>query len=368
MSELIRVVVVDDSPSACRLMISYLQTAPGLQVVGTALQGTRAVKVVKDVRPSVVTLDLEMPGMDGLVVLDQIMYECPTPVVVVSGVSPRAASMTLAALDLGAVDCIAPFPPATSANADALRLGIVAKVRAASQIHVIRSLRLRKTNIKAAPPLVRTTATPPMAGVGAPTSGSHRPARVVVIGASTGGPTALRHLLRALPTYFPAAILIVQHLPESFTAVLAAQLHQQVALTVREAAEGDCLEPGVALVAPGGSHLLLRPNACVHLTKEPEVGGHRPSIDVTMQSVAQIYGARAQGVVLTGMGADGAMGLVAIHAQGGTTFAQDAASCVINGMPQRAIEAGAVDYVDTPGQIAWRLLLTQRQPGRDKPW
>jgi len=368
MSDLIRVVVVDDSPFACRLMISYLQAAPGVQVVGTALQGTRAVKVVKDVRPSVVTLDLEMPGMDGLVVLDQIMYECPTPVVVVSGVSQPAASMTLAALDMGAVDFIAPFPPVVSANTEALRLGIVAKVRAASQIHVIRSLRLRKSDIHAAPPLVRTTATPPMAGVGAQTSGSHRPARVVVIGASTGGPTALRDLLRALPAHFPAAILIVQHLPESFTAVLAAQLHRQVALTVREAAEGNGLEPGVALVAPGGSHLLLRPDACVHLTKEPEVGGHRPSIDVTMQSVAQVYGARAQGVVLTGMGADGAMGLVAIHAQGGTTFAQDAASCVINGMPQRAIEAGAVDYVDTPAQIARRLLLTQRQPGRDKAW
>jgi two-component system chemotaxis response regulator CheB len=368
MSDLIRVVVVDDSPSACRLMLSYLQTAPGVQVVGTALQGTRAVKVVKDVRPNVVTLDLEMPGMDGLVVLDQIMYECPTPVVVVSGVSQHAASLTLAALDMGAVDCIAPFPPAADTNTDALRLGIVAKIRAASQIHVIRSLRLRKTDIKTNPPLVGTMATPPMTGASAQTSRSPRPARVVVLGASTGGPTALRDLLRALPAHFSAAILIVQHLPESFTAVLAAQLHQQVALTVREAAEGDYLKPGVALVAPGGSHLLLGPDACVHLTKEPEVAGHRPSIDVTMQSVAQVYGARAQGVVLTGMGADGAMGLAAIHAQGGTTFAQDAASCVVNGMPQRAIDVGAVDHVDTPAQIARRLLLTSWQPGRDETW
>ena len=154
--------------------------------------------------------------MDGLVVLDQLMYECPTPVVVVSGVSQRAASMTLAALDMGAVDCIAPFPPAASANVDALRLGIVAKVRAAAQIHVIRSLRLRKTEVRAAPPLVRTTATPPMAGVGTQTSGSPRPARVVVIGASTGGPTALRDLLGPYRRIFPRPSSLSSTCPEFY--------------------------------------------------------------------------------------------------------------------------------------------------------
>jgi two-component system chemotaxis response regulator CheB len=188
--------------------------------------------------------------------------------------------------------------------------------------------------------------------------------RVVVIGASTGGPTALRELLGDLPAAFPAAIIVVQHMPETFTAVLAAQLDRAVALSVREAQDGDRLEASQVLIAPGDYHLLLRPDSSVQLTKGPTVGGHRPSVDVTMQSVAHVYGARTLGVVLTGMGADGAMGLLAIHAKRGLTFAQDAESCVVDGMPQRARETGIVDYVDTPVQIARRLVAV----GDAKPW
>jgi two-component system chemotaxis response regulator CheB len=184
------------------------------------------------------------------------------------------------------------------------------------------------------------------------------PGGVVVIGASTGGPVALRELLSNLPADFSAAIIVIQHMPASFTEVLAAQLDRQVPLMVKEAETGDLLQPGLVLVAPGDYHLLLQPNAQVELSQGPAIEGHRPSIDVTMQSVAQIYGARTRGIVLTGMGDDGSQGLISIRSKGGKTFCQDAASCVVNGMPQRAIEKGVVDHVAPPAEIAHLLRMT----------
>lgn len=361
MSAAIRVLVVDDSPQACRLMISYLQAAPDLQVVGTALNSARAVKLVKDLRPDVVTLDLEMPNMGGFTVLDCIMHECPTPIVALGSAHPESAQRTLEAVKRGAVDFIPCFPPSGAAETEALRVGLTGKVRAAAQVRVVRSLRSRRVASQCIELPARVS--PPLPH--SPSVSATPPERIVVIGASTGGPSALRELLGGLPADFPAAILVIQHMPEHFTAVLAAQLHRAVALTVREATEGDEICPGMVLIAPGDYHTLLRTKTDIQLTKAPAVHGHRPSIDVTMQSVAQIYGARAQGVVLTGMGADGAQGIACIHAVGGMTFAQDADSCVVDGMPQRAMETGAVDYVGTPAQIAQRLLSTQRSYRKD---
>ena len=177
----------------------------------------------------------------------------------------------------------------------------------------------------------------------------------MVIGASTGGPVALRELLSNLPGDFATPIVIVQHMPASFTGVLAAQLDRQVPLKVREIEAGDRLQPGRALVAPGDFHLLLRSEMETELNRGPEIGGHRPCIDVTMQSAAQVYGARTKGILLTGMGDDGTLGLVSIRAKGGQTFAQDAASCAVNGMPRRAIEKGVVDHVAPPARIAQML-------------
>jgi two-component system chemotaxis response regulator CheB len=182
-----------------------------------------------------------------------------------------------------------------------------------------------------------------------------RPSHVIVVGASTGGPVALRELLSHLPSSLPAAVVIVQHMPESFTGVLAAQLNRTVGLPVKEAESGDQLMPGHVFVAPGDSHLLFRSDYRVELSAGPAIGGHRPSVDVTMQSAAQVFGSRTRGVVLTGMGGDGTLGLLAIHANRGETFAQDAASCVVHGMPGRAVERGVVDHVAAPAQIA-RLL------------
>jgi two-component system chemotaxis response regulator CheB len=181
------------------------------------------------------------------------------------------------------------------------------------------------------------------------------PGGVVVIGASTDGPLALRELLENLAADFSAALIVVQHMPATFTAVLAAQLDRQLALAVKEAEDGDRLQPGLVLVAPGDYHLLARSDGTVEIASGPTIAGHCPSIDVTMQSVAQVFGPRAKGVILTGMGRDGALGLIAIKARGGQTFAQDAVTCVVNGMPRHAIACGAVDHIGPPEEIA-RLL------------
>jgi two-component system chemotaxis response regulator CheB len=339
------------------------------------------VELVKELRPDAVTLDLEMPEMNGLEALEHIMHDCPTPVILVTGVSRRAVAITLQALDMGAVDFILKYTPGVDTNPEALRQEIMAKVRAASQIKVIRSLRSRRLDRETAPslrPLDRLGTTQAQDTAPSPAYLPTRPevddippervqrrevlpflpGGVVVIGASTGGPVALRELLSSLPADFPAAVIIVQHMPANFTEVLAALLDRQSPLKVKEAETGDRLQPGLILVAPGGYHLLLRPDSRVVLNQGPEIGGHRPSIDVTMQSVAQLYGARTKGVVLTGMGNDGSLGLVAIRAKGGKTFAQDAASCVVNGMPQRAIEKGVVNHVAPPARIAQLLRMT----------
>lgn len=354
MHEAIRVVVVDDSPFVCQLLTSYLEDTPDVRVVGTALNGQQAVKKIKQLRPHVVTLDVQMPGMGGLEALDSIMHECPTPVVLVSGVSRQAAQMTLEAVQMGAVDFIFKYTPGAATEPEALRRGIIAKVRAAAQVRVIRSLRRRDGQPTIAP-LHAFSQSPSSLATGPLQDKTLLPA-VIVIGASTGGPTALRQMLAAFPADFPGAVLIVQHIPEAFTAALAAQLDRHSALAVREAVQDARLEPGVALIAPGGVHVCVRSDARIQLSSGPAIGGHRPSIDVTMQSVAQVYGARTHAVVLTGMGSDGALGVVAVHAKGGMTYAQDSASCVIDSMPKHACATGIIDVVAPPAQLAHILL------------
>jgi two-component system chemotaxis response regulator CheB len=341
-----RVLVADDSPFVCRLITSYLHSAPDLEVVATAHDGREALHKVKLLRPDAVTLDLEMPEMDGLEALAYMMRECPTPVVAVSGVSGRAATRTLQALDLGAVDFVLKYAPGVHIDPAELCREILAKVRAASRIRVVRSLGNR-----ALPPASAATA--------AARARSEPSGVVVVIGASTGGPLAVRELLSALPSGFGAGIVVVQHMPRSFTAVLAAQLGRHCRLRVREAEDGDRLDPGNVLVAPGGFHLLVRPGLRVAVCGAAVIAGstsYCPSIDAAMESAARVYGSRAMGVVLTGMGDDGASGLQTIHEMGGVTFAQDAESSVIDGMPRRARERGAADHVAAPTRIAELLV------------
>jgi two-component system chemotaxis response regulator CheB len=364
MSVPLHVVVVDGSPFVCRLLTAHLESVPGVKVVGTARDGVRALDLVRSLKPAAVTLGLELAGRSGLEVLEAIMHDCPTPVVVISSPGRRAAEVTLRALRLGAVDFILKHAPGVDTDADSLRHEVVAKVALAAQVKVIRSLRPGRTG---EPALPQTAA---REGTEKPAAGSPGPIpflpAVVVIGASTGGPLALRELLGALPADYSAGLLVVQHMPASFTGVLAAQLDRQVALRVKEAQEGERLQPGLVLVAPGDYHLLLRSDSRVELNRGPAIGGHRPSIDVTMQSAAQVYGPRTRGVILTGMGEDGALGLVAIRSKGGRTYAQDAASCVVNGMPQRAIDRGTVDHIAAPCGIGQLLRAEQARLREEK--
>ncbi len=354
----IRVLIVDDSPFVCRLLTAHLQSSPDFEVVGTALNGRQAIALVNELKPDVITLDLEMPEMDGLAALQQIVVEKPTPVVMISGVSHKAALITLAALEAGAVDFILKYTPGVATEPEALRQEIIDKVRAAAGIKVVRSIRPLKER-----PYEERERRPFTSRNGQASQQTipeqiiaYLPGGVVVIGASTGGPVALRELLARLPADFPAAVIVVQHIPASFTPVLAAQLNRRIAIKVKEAQSGDKLQAGQVFIAPGNYHLLIGPDSRVKLNQGPKIKGHRPSIDVTMQSVVQVYGARTQGVILTGMGDDGSLGLVAIHAKGGKTYAQNGETCVVNGMPQRAIEKGVVDYVAPPPKIAEMLV------------
>jgi two-component system, chemotaxis family, protein-glutamate methylesterase/glutaminase len=350
MKKTVRIVVADDSPFTCRLLTTYFQAAPDLKVVGTAYDGARAIELVRELHPDVVTMDLQMPGTDGLQALETIMQEFPVPVVVVSGLSRRAAEITQQAIDQGAVDFIFKYSPGANLDPEGLRKEIVSKVRAAAQIKVVRSIRSFQQRQREERAFVELM---PHGG-----EGSASPifqGNVIVIGASTGGPVALRELLSKLPADFPDALVIVQHIPAGFTGALASQLERQSRLRVREAQAGDMIRGGQALVAPGGHHLLFRPDGRVELNQAMEICGHRPSIDVTMQSVAQVFGANTRGILLTGMGEDGVQGLIAIRAKGGKTFAQDEKSSIVYGMPKQAIKKGLVDYVASPTELS-RLL------------
>ncbi len=352
MSRRSTVLVVDDSPFVCRLVASYLGAESDLLVVGTAHSGAEALERLRTLRPDVIALDLEMPEIDGLEVVRRAMAERPTAIVVITGASGRSATRTLQALDAGAIDFVLKYAAGTKIDPEALRREIVAKVRAAVGVRVVRSLPFRTPSV--APLSVPlTSAVRGTEGAPFPTfSGSPG---IVVIGASTGGPLALRLLIAELPDDFSWPVLIVQHIPASFTGVLAAQLDRHTRLAVREAESGERLLAGRIYVAPGGRHLLVGRDGRLELSRGPEVGGHCPSVDVTLQSAALAFGSRSVGVLLSGMGTDGVLGLRAVRAKGGRSFAQDAASCVVAGMSQRAIEAGLVEVVAPPAELGRRL-------------
>ena len=336
----IRVLVVDDSLSVCRVLASLLRAAPGVEVAGTAASGEQAVDAAVALSPDVVVLDLEMPGIGGLGALERIMVRRPTPIVLLSGVSGAAIADTVEGLARGAVDFVAKYTPGRDTDPAELGRELVAKVRIAARAKVIRSLRRSEpSSWTPTPPSVRSAAA----------------AQVLVIGASTGGPAAVRELLDGLRPALSAGVLVVQHLPNRFTQTLAALLARQTGLHVREAGDGDRLEAGRVLLAPGNRHACFGRDGRVRLDDGPKKNGHRPSIDLSMESAAAVFGARAAGVLLTGMGEDGARGLAAIRAAGGRTFAQDEESCTVYGMPMRAVQLGAAGEIDSPAGIALRL-------------
>jgi two-component system, chemotaxis family, protein-glutamate methylesterase/glutaminase len=346
---MLRVLVVDDSPTARRLLVSVLGRDGELKVVGEATDGADAVRLAERLRPDVITMDVQMPGMDGLETTRRIMERHPAPIVVVSGGhDPADLTHSVRALEAGALAALrkphGPGHPDFAAEAAEL-------VRTVKLMAAVRVFRRRSA---AAP---RAGSAPSGSADGA-RPGRRRAAELVAVGASTGGPAALAAILRALPVPVPAPVLVVQHITPGFDAALASWLEETTPLRVRLAADGQPLSPGEVLIAPAGAHLGLSGSARVELRPGPPVAGHRPSASHLFASVARVFGPRAVGVILTGMGRDGAAGLLDLHRAGGRVLAQDEASCVVPGMPAAAIAAGAVDEVVPLDQLAARIAAT----------
>jgi two-component system chemotaxis response regulator CheB len=331
-----KVLVVDDSPVVRKVIRGILEDVTAIGAVDTAPNGRLALRKIDTFDPDVVTMDVEMPGMNGLSVLRRIMAKSPRPVIMLSAYTFDGASKTIRALELGAVDFIQ--KPGSRLSRDISTVGeeLVAKVLALAD-----SSALRPTEETTKP--TATSVSPPSSKVTVPTATS-----LVAIGASTGGTEAIRHILTNIPKDFPVGIVVVQHMPEGFTKAFAERLNELCEIEVKEASHRDMVFPGRALIAPGHSHMIVRHEmgACyVDLNRQPQVSGHRPSVDVLFDSVAKVFGRTSAAVLLTGMGRDGASGMARIHDAGGFTIAQDEKSCVVFGMPKAAIEAGSVDEV-----------------------
>jgi two-component system, chemotaxis family, protein-glutamate methylesterase/glutaminase len=334
----IKVLVVDDSAFMRYTITQRLALSPEIQVVGTARDGQEALEVIPKLNPDVVTLDVEMPRLDGLSTLREIMADHPRPVIMLSSLTSQGAVETVQALTLGAVDFIA--KPSNKANIGAVMDEVVGKI--------IRAARARVWVV----PRNRNVEPAQLPKGGKTIRKLTAQDRVLVIGSSTGGPRALSTVVPSLPANLQAAVLIVQHMPAGFTRSLAERLDSLSALKIKEAEPGDKLEVGRALVAPGGFHMILDANGEIALNQNPPVHAVRPAIDVTMTSVVQRYGRVTVGVVLTGMGNDGTTGCTLIHSAGGKVIAEAESTCVVYGMPRSVYEAGVVDLVVPLTEVA----------------
>lgn len=384
---MIRILVVDDSAFMRKVLSDLFKGQPDFEVVDIARNGVEAVEKVKQFSPDVVTLDVEMPLMDGLAALEQIMAVKPTPVVMVSSLTKSGADATIKALSLGAVDFVAKSAGAIS-RIDEIEKDLLQKCRAAAGVSGIR-LRTGSgvmpkpavispviTPVKIQPvltemqsvadkaPLIDKTVPAGIAPKAAAISGVDD--WIVAIGTSTGGPRALQEVLTRLPGNLPCPTLVVQHMPPGFTKSLAERLNTLCELTVKEAADNDKLVAGTVYIAPGDFHLTLRREGTgtyVKLNKDPAIGGLRPAVDPMMVSVSETYGIKTVGVILTGMGHDGAKGMQAIKRLRGLTIAEDQSTAVVFGMPKAAIEAGVVDTVLPLPQVAEGIIQCLKKGG-----
>lgn len=338
----IRVLICDDSAVMRSMLSELIGGAPDLEVVGTAPDPLAARELIKKLEPDVLTLDVEMPKMDGLDFLDRLMRLRPMPVVMISSLTARGSETTLRALELGAVDFVAKPGAATTLTVYAEE--IRDKIRAAYQARM--------------PTRLRGAGQTRTSDVNAPIDPRVLNDHVVLIGASTGGTEAIKEVLVGLPERCPP-VMIVQHMPEMFTGSFARRLDGLSRLTVKEAEHGERLSPGTAYLAPGHSHLLLVRRGGVlqcELSKAEPVNRHRPSVDVLFESAVPLLGARAVATLLTGMGKDGAKGLLALRQAGAWTIAQDQDSCVVYGMPREAAAIGAASEIATLKEIAARIV------------
>lgn len=337
----IRALVVDDSALIRRLLTEIINSQSDMEAIGAAPDPIAARDMIRSLDPDVLTLDVEMPKMDGLDFLEKLMRLRPMPVVMVSTLTERGSETTLRALELGAVDFVA--KP---------RLDIVNGLTKYSQEITDKIRVAASARVKRAPAAAGTVALPSLANRGLSTE------KLIIVGASTGGTEAIKELLLQLPPDSPG-IMIAQHMPEGFTRSFAERLNKLCRITVKEAGHNERILPGHAYIAPGHSHLLLKrsgSNYVAELSQAEPVNRHRPSVEVLFRSAAQQAGPNAIGVILTGMGRDGAQGMLEMHEAGAHTFAQDEESCVVFGMPKEAIAAGGVDEVVPLQEMARKVL------------
>ncbi len=347
---MIRVLIVDDSAVLRQSTKFILESDPDLKVVGEAMNGAEAVVQATSLKPDVITMDIRMPKMDGLEAIREIMAETPAPIVVVTGIDlDQESSVSAQATKLGAVSVLRRPDSIASSDYKTFAMRLIRQVKAMSSVKVVHRVRTLGAPVASA-----TFSQPKM-----PTTISTDPApmktQIVAIGSSTGGPAALHKVLSGIPKNFALPILIVQHISFGFVGGLASWLNDACALQVKVAEAGERVQGGHVYIAPDDCHLTIDRFWRIGLSDTPPVGGHRPSVTALFQSVAQSFGASSLAVILTGMGADGAMGMKALRQAGAITIAQDQASCVVFGMPKEAIALGAVRYTVSLDQIAQKI-------------
>jgi len=347
---MVKVLIVDDSAFMRNALSSMLSSDPEIQIVGRARDGLEAIELVEKLRPDIVTMDVEMPRMDGIEALRRIMERNPLPVIMVSSLTTEGAKVTLDALDLGAVDFIPKNLSELSVNIVKIREILIDKIKHIAKAGIIRR-RIRPVTAS------RTIGIPESMPVR--TTGERR-IGIVSIGTSTGGPKALQEIIPRLPGDFPTPIVIAQHMPPNFTGPFAERLAQLSRITVKEAEEGEPLKSGTAYIAPGRGHMRVKRTrgieTVVAISENREEFIYRPSVDALMFSVAESFPGRALGVILTGMGNDGEKGIAELKRTGGRVFAQDEDSCVVYGMPRAVVEAGLADKVLPLEEMAGEIV------------
>ncbi|VVO04375.1 protein-glutamate methylesterase/protein-glutamine glutaminase [Pseudomonas fluorescens] len=370
----VKVLVVDDSGFFRRRVSEILSADPNIQVVGTATNGKEAIDQALALKPDVITMDYEMPMMDGITAVRHIMQRCPTPVLMFSSLTHEGARVTLDALDAGAVDFLPKNFEDISRNPEKVKQLLCEKVLSLSRSN----RRLNAYSSAAVPQPVATPApspaisslgssvparpapTPMPARMPAASPSSPAPKRkaykLVAIGTSTGGPVALQRVLTQLPANFPAPIVLVQHMPAAFTKAFAERLDKLCRISVKEAEDGDILRPGLALLAPGGKQMMIDGRGAVKILPGDERLNYKPCVDITFGSAAKSYGDKVLAVVLTGMGADGREGARLLKQGGSAIWAQDEASCVIYGMPMAIVKADLADAVYSLDEIGKHLV------------
>jgi two-component system chemotaxis response regulator CheB len=348
----IRVLIVDDSAFMRKVLHSILLAEPGFEVAGEARDGREAVSQTEALKPDVITMDINMPHIDGLQATEQIMSTNPRPIVIVSSESREGAEITLKALELGAIDFVAKPSSGVDLDMSSVRDELVRKLRVAAKVRVVRTAARTKLAQEIATSAPRTEPgvipgpkEPARNGGAPPAPRSHNKFPLIVIAASTGGPATLMKFVPSFPKDFPGAVIIVQHMPGSFTSQFSQQLSESCAIRVKEAEAGEIVAPGTVYICPGSHHLRVSPTGRMTLDDGPRILGYRPCADVTLESVAEFAGPMSVGVILTGMGNDGTRGAQAVKNAGGYVIAQDEATSVIFGMNAEAIRAGTVDQV-----------------------